>query len=98
MTRSVAEAEAQKIQKQAADFQQYAAKKQQEIQEEQVSVIRRIWDVIRILAMAAYRLRAVFLAIPVAWWMVVIMVIMVASPLAANAIHSQGLVNGPFDA
>jgi hypothetical protein len=36
-----------------------------EIQEEQIPVIRRIWDVIRILAMAAYRLRAVFLAIPV---------------------------------
>ena len=47
MTRSVAEAEAQKIQKQAADFQQYAAKKQQEIQEEQLVMMNQIGDAIK---------------------------------------------------
>jgi outer membrane protein len=47
MTRSVAEAEAAKIQKQAADFQQYAAKKQQEIQEEQLVMMNQIGDAIK---------------------------------------------------
>ena len=47
MTRSVAEAEAQKIQKQAADFQQYAAKKQQEIQEEQMVMMNQLGDAIQ---------------------------------------------------
>lgn len=47
MTRSVAEAEAAKIQKQAADFQQYAAKKQQEVQEEQMVMMNQIADAIK---------------------------------------------------
>lgn len=47
MTRSVAEAEAQKIQNQAANFQSYAAKKQQEAQEEQMVLMNQIGDAIK---------------------------------------------------
>jgi outer membrane protein len=47
MTRSVAEAEAQKIQKQAANYQNYAAQKQQEIQEELMVMNNQIADAIK---------------------------------------------------
>lgn len=47
MTRSVAEAEAQKIQKQAANYQNYAAQKQQEIQEELMVMNNQVADAIK---------------------------------------------------
>lgn len=47
MTRSTAEAEAQKIQKQAANYQNYAAQKQQEIQEELMVMNNQIADAIK---------------------------------------------------
>jgi outer membrane protein len=47
MTRSVAEAEAQKIQKQAAEWQKYAGEKQQEIQEELMVMNNQIADAIK---------------------------------------------------
>ena len=47
MTRSVAEAEAQKIQNQAANYQNYAAQKQQEIQEELMVMNNQVADAIK---------------------------------------------------
>ena len=47
MTRSVAEDKAQKLQKQEADFNAYAAQKQQEIQEEQMVMMNQIGDAIK---------------------------------------------------
>ena len=47
MTRSVAEDKAQKLQKQEADFNAYAAQKQQEIQEEQVVMMNQLGDAIK---------------------------------------------------
>ena len=47
MTRSSAEVEAQKIQKQAANYQNYAAQKQQEIQEELMVMNNQIADAIK---------------------------------------------------
>ena len=47
MTRSVAEDKAQKLQKQEADFNTYAAQKQQEIQEEQLVMMNQIGDAIK---------------------------------------------------
>ena len=47
MTRSVAEAEAQKLQKQAADFQKYAGQKQQEVQEELMVMNNQVLDAIK---------------------------------------------------
>ena len=47
MTRSTAEVEAQKIQKQAANYQNYAAQKQQEIQEELMVMNNQIADAIK---------------------------------------------------
>ena len=47
MTRSVAEEKAQKLQKQEADFNAYAAQKQQEIQEEQMVMMNQIGDAIK---------------------------------------------------
>lgn len=47
MTRSVAEDKAQKLQKQEADFNAYAAQKQQEIQEEQLVMMNQIGDAIK---------------------------------------------------
>ena len=47
MTRSVAEVQSQKLQKQQADFQNYAAQKQQEINEEQTVMMNQIADAIK---------------------------------------------------
>lgn len=47
MTRSVAEAQSQKLQKQEQDFNAYAAQKQQEIQEEQMVMMNQIGDAIK---------------------------------------------------
>lgn len=47
MTRSVAEVQSQKLQKQQADFQSYAAQKQQEINEEQSVMMNQIADAIK---------------------------------------------------
>ena len=47
MTRSVAEVQSQKLQKQQADFQNYAAQKQQEINEEQSVMMNQIADAIK---------------------------------------------------
>ena len=47
LTRSNAEAQAQKLQKQEADFNTYAAQKQQEIQEEQMVMMNQIGDAIK---------------------------------------------------
>ncbi len=47
LTRSVAEAQNQKIQQQDIEFQNYAAQKQQEIQEEQVVMMNQISDAIK---------------------------------------------------
>ena len=47
LTRSNAEAQAQKLQKQEADFNTYAAQKQQEIQEEQVVMMNQLADAIK---------------------------------------------------
>lgn len=47
MTRSVAEAEAQKLQQQEQEFNTYAAQKQQEIQEEQMVMMNQIGDAIK---------------------------------------------------
>ena len=47
MTRSVAEVQGQKLQKQQADFQNYAAQKQQEINEEQSVMMNQIADAIK---------------------------------------------------
>ena len=47
MTRSVADAEAQKLQNQAASYQKYAAEKQQEIQEELMVMNNQIADAIK---------------------------------------------------
>ena len=47
LTRSNAEAQAQKLQKQEADFNAYAAQKQQEIQEEQVVMMNQLGDAIK---------------------------------------------------
>lgn len=46
MTRSVAEAQGQKLQQQEAEFNNYAAQKQQEIQEEQVVMMNQLGDAI----------------------------------------------------
>ena len=47
MTRSVAEVQSQKLQKQQDEFQNYAAQKQQEINEEQVVMMNQIADAIK---------------------------------------------------
>ena len=47
LTRSVAEAQCQKLQKQQNDFQNYAAQKQQEIAEEQAVMMNQIADAIK---------------------------------------------------
>ena len=47
MTRSVAEVQSQKLQKQQADFQNYAAQKQQEINEQQSVMMNQIADAIK---------------------------------------------------
>ena len=47
MTRSVAEVQSQKLQKQQNDFQTYAAQKQQEINEEQSVMMNQIADAIK---------------------------------------------------
>ena len=47
MTRSVAEVQGQKLQKQEQDFNVYAAQKQQEIQEEQVVMMNQLGDAIQ---------------------------------------------------
>lgn len=47
MTRSVAEAQAQKLQQQEAEFNNYAAKKQEEINEEQIVMMNQISDAIQ---------------------------------------------------
>ena len=47
MTRSVAEVQSQKLQKQEQDFNVYAAQKQQEIQEEQVVMMNQLGDAIK---------------------------------------------------
>ena len=47
LTRSVAEAQNQKLQKQDIEFQNYAAQKQQEIQEEQVVMMNQLGDAIQ---------------------------------------------------
>ena len=47
MTRSVAEAQSQKLQQQEIDFNNYAAQKQQEIQEEQLVMMNQLGDAIQ---------------------------------------------------
>ena len=47
LTRSVAEAQNQKLQQQDIEFQNYAAQKQQEIQEEQVVMMNQLSDAIQ---------------------------------------------------
>ena len=47
MTRSVAEVQSQKLQQQEAEFNNYAAQKQQEIQEEQVVMMNQLGDAIK---------------------------------------------------
>ena len=47
LTRSVAEAQNQKLQQQDLEFQNYAAQKQQEIQEEQVVMMNQLGDAIK---------------------------------------------------
>ncbi len=47
MTRSVAEAQSQKLQQQEIEFNNYAAQKQQEIQEEQVVMMNQLGDAIQ---------------------------------------------------
>ena len=47
MTRSVAEAQGQKLQQQEVEFNNYAAQKQQEIQEEQMVMMNQIGDAIK---------------------------------------------------
>ena len=47
LTRSVAEVQSQKLQQQQADFQNYAAQKQQEIYEEQSVVANQIYDAVK---------------------------------------------------
>ena len=47
MTRSVAEVQSQKLQKQELEFNNYAAQKQQEIQEEQVVMMNQLGDAIQ---------------------------------------------------
>ena len=47
LTRSVAEAQNQKLQQQDIEFQNYAAQKQQEIQEEQVVMMHQLGDAIQ---------------------------------------------------
>ena len=47
MTRSVAEAQSQKLQQQEAEFNNYAAQKQQEINEEQVVMMNQLADAIQ---------------------------------------------------
>ena len=47
MTRSVAEVQGQKLQQQEAEFNNYAAQKQQEIQEEQVVMMNQLGDAIK---------------------------------------------------
>ena len=47
LTRSVAEAQNQKLQQQDLEFQNYAAQKQQEIQEEQVVMMNQLGDAIQ---------------------------------------------------
>ena len=47
MTRSVAEAQGQKLQQQEAEFNNYAAQKQAEIQEEQVVMMNQLGDAIK---------------------------------------------------
>lgn len=47
LTRSVAEAQSQKLQQQQNDFQNYAAQKQQEIAEEQAVMMNQIADAIK---------------------------------------------------
>ena len=47
MTRSVAEAQSQKLQQQELDFNNYAAQKQQEMQEEQIVMMNQILDAIQ---------------------------------------------------
>ena len=47
MTRSVAEAQGQKLQEQELEFNNYAAQKQQEIQEEQVVMMNQLGDAIQ---------------------------------------------------
>ncbi len=46
MTRSVAEVQGQKLQQQEIEFNEYAAKKQQEIQEEQLVMMNQLGDAI----------------------------------------------------
>ena len=47
MTRSVAEVQGQKLQQEELDFNNYAAQKQQEIQEEQVVMMNQLGDAIQ---------------------------------------------------
>ena len=47
LTRSVAEAQNQKLQQQDIEFQNYAAQKQQEIQEEQIVMMNQLGDAIK---------------------------------------------------
>lgn len=47
MTRSVAEVQGQKLQQQEVEFNNYAAQKQQEIQEEQVVMMNQLGDAIK---------------------------------------------------
>ena len=47
MTRSVAEVQGQKLQQQELEFNNYAAQKQQEIQEEQVVMMNQLGDAIK---------------------------------------------------
>ncbi len=47
MTRSVAESQGQKLQQQELDFNNYAAQKQQEIQEEQMVMMNQLGDAIQ---------------------------------------------------
>ncbi len=47
MTRSVAEVQSQKLQQQELDFNNYAAQKQQEIQEEQLVMMNQLGDAIQ---------------------------------------------------
>ena len=47
MTRSVAEAQSQKLQQQEVEFNNYAAQKEQEIQEEQVVMMNQLGDAIQ---------------------------------------------------
>ena len=47
MTRSVAEVQGQKLQQQEIDFNNYAAQKQQEINEEQVVMMNQLGDAIQ---------------------------------------------------